>query len=212
MAMRKTKQQAQQTKEAILLAALNCFSEQGFFNTSLDDIARSALVTRGAVYWHFSNKAEIFDALHEQLNEPFIKTILQDLEIESKQPIEQLKQLCIKLLHELAENPVKISTMKLFFQCDYSGDLAQFKAQHLDKKLQSLELFEQYFKRAQHNQLINPQTNPRILTLTLHCFLKGVLFEYLNQSDLIDLKLHPESLIEQLFQGLQHCHGNNLTN
>ncbi len=205
--MRKTKQQAQLTKEAILAAALQCFSEQGFFNTSLDDIAKSANVTRGAVYWHFSNKADIFDALHEQLHEPFIKIILQDLEVESQHPIKQLKQLCIKLLHELGDNPSKISTMKLFFQCDYSGDLAQFKQLHQNKKLQSLELFEQYFKRAQNNRLINPDTNPRILTLTLHCFLKGVLFEYLNHSDLIDLTAHSESLIEQLFQGLEDCHG-----
>ncbi len=210
--MRKTKQQAQLTKESILLAALNCFSEQGFFNTSLDDIACKANVTRGAVYWHFSNKAEIFNALHEQLHEPFIQVILLDLEIETQQPIEQLKQLCIKLLHDLGENPVKVSTMKLFFQCDYSGDLAQFKQQHQDKKLQSLELFEQYFKRAQNNQLINPKTNPRILTLTLHCFLKGILFEFLNQSDLIDLKEQATAMIEQLFKGLEQCHSNIKTN
>lgn len=203
--MRKTKQQAQLTKASILTAALNCFSEQGFFNTSLDEIAQTAEVTRGAVYWHFSNKAEIFDALHQQLHEPFIKTILQDLEIESQQPINQLQQLCIRLLQDLGENQTKVSTMKLFFQCDYSGELAQFKQQHQDKKLQSLELFEEYFKRAQHNQLLSPSANPKILTLTLHCFLKGVLFEFLNQSELIDMQSQAKALVEQLFKGLKNC-------
>ena len=203
--MRKTKQQAQATKESILLAALKCFSEKGYFNTSLDEIACNANVTRGAVYWHFKNKAEIFDALHEQLHEPFTHKILLDLENETEHPINQLKLLCIKLLQDLSENPVKVSTMKLFFQCDYSGDIAKFKQQHQDKKRQNLDLFEQYFIRAQKNQLINSQTNPKVLTLTLHCFLKGLLFEFINQSDLIDLKLQSKDMVEQLFNGLGIC-------
>jgi len=203
--MRKTKQQAQKTKESILLAALDCFSTKGFFNTSLDDIAQAADVTRGAVYWHFKNKAEIFDALHEQLHEPFIQTILKDLENEDIHPVNQLKSLCIKLLNELEQNPNKVRIMKLFFQCDYSGDLAQFKNIHQDKKLKSLKLFAQYFERAQQKKMLNDSADAEILTLTLHCFLKGILYEYLNQSDLIDIKNQSKELIEQLFKGLQNC-------
>jgi AcrR family transcriptional regulator len=203
--MRKTKEQAQQTKESILMAALDCFSSKGFFNTSLDDIAKTAEVTRGAVYWHFKNKAEIFDALHEELHEPFVQMILKDLETEHAHPVAQLKQLCIKLLHELEQNPNKTRTMKLFFQCDYSGDLTQFKQPHQDKKLKSLKLFAQYFERAKDKSLLTQTADPNIMTLTLHCFLKGILYEYLNQSDLIDLKKQANELIEQLFKGLQNC-------
>lgn len=210
--MRKTKQEAQKTKEKILSGALDCFSEQGYFNTSLDEIAKRAAVTRGAIYWHFKNKAEIFDALHALLHEPFIQLILEDLEQNDDEPISQLKLLCIKLLTNLDENQTKTRIMKLFFECDYSGNLAQFKKPHQDKKLNSLKLFEQYFERAKQRQQLNPNADPKILTLTLHCFLKGILFEYLSGLELINIKTHGKQLITQFFDGFNQCHQTGLKN
>ena len=84
--MRKTKEDAQKTRQAILQAAIEDFSNKGFFNTSLDDIAKTAGVTRGAVYWHFNNKADIFNALHKDLHEPFIQVLLADLETSTSAP------------------------------------------------------------------------------------------------------------------------------
>ena len=68
-----------------------------------------------------------------------------------------------------------------------------------------MKLFAQYFERAQSKKILSEFANAEILTLTLHCFLKGILYEYLNQSELIDLKSHAEELIEQLFKGLHNC-------
>ena len=59
---RKTKAQALETRHQILDAAIVLFSQQGVSATSLADIATAASVTRGAIYWHFKNKA---DVLHE---------------------------------------------------------------------------------------------------------------------------------------------------
>lgn len=47
---RKTKQQAEETRQEILDAAIKTFSERGVSATSLADIAKSAGVTRGAIY------------------------------------------------------------------------------------------------------------------------------------------------------------------
>jgi AcrR family transcriptional regulator len=204
--MRKTKEEAQKTKETILMAALDCFSDKGYFNTSLDDIAKAAAVTRGAVYWHFSNKPEIFDALHDSLHEPFIQLITQDLETDSAHPLRQLEELVIRLLKDLEGNKTKTRTLKLFYHCDYSGDLNQFKQKHQDNKYKSLQLLSSYFQRAQNIGLLNNSADPEILTLTLHCFLKGILFEYLNGSTLINMGQQAERLIKQLFAGLNDCH------
>ena len=56
----KTKQQAGETRRQIIDAALTAFSEQGVSATSLVDIAKQAGVTRGAIYWHFKNKVDLF--------------------------------------------------------------------------------------------------------------------------------------------------------
>lgn len=60
---RKTKQQAEETRQEILDAAIKTFSERGVSATSLADIAKSAGVTRGAIYWHFKNKVDLFHQL-----------------------------------------------------------------------------------------------------------------------------------------------------
>lgn len=203
--MRKTKEDTQKTRQDILQAAVENFSDKGFFNTSLNDIAKTAGVTRGAVYWHFDNKAEIFDALHADLHEPFIQHVLADLETDSPHPILQLRDLMTRLLLELADNPTKQQIMGLFLNCDYSGVLAPFKARHKASKQESLALFEAYFKRAQDKGKLSPDADPEILTLTFHCFLKGLLIEFVN-TDLIDLKAHAKPLINQLFEGLKTVH------
>ena len=58
--MRKTKEEAQQTRSNLLNAALNVFYERGVSKASLDEIAKTAGVTRGALYWHFKNKEDLF--------------------------------------------------------------------------------------------------------------------------------------------------------
>ncbi len=203
--MRKTKEEAQKTKESILTAALSCFSVKGYFNTSLDEIAKKAKVTRGAIYWHFQNKSEIFDALHDSLHEPFIQAITRDLETDSPYPLQQLKELLVKLMMELEENTAKMKIMRLFYQCDYSGELQQFKKKHQDKKLKSLQLLQSYFDRAKQKGLLVAEADSEILTLTLHCFIKGMLYEFLTDSKLLNFKSHTEALTTQLFMGLNNC-------
>ena len=64
--VRKTKQEAQETRESILDAAERLFHANGVSRTSLQDIAHAAEVTRGAIYWHFKDKAELFDAMMQR--------------------------------------------------------------------------------------------------------------------------------------------------
>lgn len=56
---RRTHEDAQRTKQAILESAMRLFSRRGYESTSLSDIARYAGVTRGAIYWHFNDKDQI---------------------------------------------------------------------------------------------------------------------------------------------------------
>ena len=64
--MRRTKSEAEQTRNSILDAALTLFDEQGYTQTTLSSVARKAGVTRGAIYWHFENKDEILVALTQE--------------------------------------------------------------------------------------------------------------------------------------------------
>lgn len=61
--MRRTKAEAEATRQHILATALVLFDEEGYMQTSLSQIARAAGLTRGAIYWHFHNKEEILASL-----------------------------------------------------------------------------------------------------------------------------------------------------
>ena len=68
--MRRTKAEAEKTREAIITASIEVFLERGVTRATLDEIARAAGVTRGAIYWHFRDKLEIFLALERRANLP----------------------------------------------------------------------------------------------------------------------------------------------
>ncbi len=65
---RRTKEEAEQTKEAVLTSALDLFYEKGYSRTTFEEIAKRINLTKGAVYWHFRNKA---DLLAELMNKIF---------------------------------------------------------------------------------------------------------------------------------------------
>ena len=66
--MRRTKEEAAVTRTAVLKAALTVFSAKGYAAATLDDVAKTAKVTRGAVYWHFKGKADLYNTLIEEVS------------------------------------------------------------------------------------------------------------------------------------------------
>ena len=81
--MRKTKAEAQQTREALLAAALDVFYRRGVSQASLHEIACTAGVTRGALYWHFKNKEDLFDALFQQIFQELMHQLDNDIAAQS---------------------------------------------------------------------------------------------------------------------------------
>jgi TetR/AcrR family acrAB operon transcriptional repressor len=75
---RRTKEEALETRDKLLDAAEHLFQAQGVSHTSLQDIARRAGATRGAVYWHFKDKADLFNAMMERVTLPMEASFHQE--------------------------------------------------------------------------------------------------------------------------------------
>jgi AcrR family transcriptional regulator len=58
-------QQVAQTRDALIWAGRELFGQKGFGDTSVDDLARAARVTTGALYHHFPTKTALFEAVFE---------------------------------------------------------------------------------------------------------------------------------------------------
>lgn len=71
--VRKTKEEAEKTRKDLIEAARRVFHQCGVSRSTLEKIAKEAGVTRGAVYWHFKDKAELFFAMREDVFKPMVE-------------------------------------------------------------------------------------------------------------------------------------------
>jgi len=82
--------------------ALKLFSEKGIGATSLSEIATAAGVTRGAIYWHFKNKWDLFDAIWLHYSEPVERLAQASHNEDEGDPLGKLAEL-LKLILVSAE-------------------------------------------------------------------------------------------------------------
>jgi AcrR family transcriptional regulator len=68
--MRRSKEDAEKTRQKVIEAALKLFSRNGYSQTTLAMIATEAGYSRGPIYWHFKNKDELFQAILGYSQEP----------------------------------------------------------------------------------------------------------------------------------------------
>jgi len=68
--MKRTRQDAEKTRIAIIAAAETVFYRHGYHQTTLETIAREARVSRGALYWHFDSKSMLLAELRCRIEVP----------------------------------------------------------------------------------------------------------------------------------------------
>jgi len=118
--MRKTKAEAQKTREQLLQSALDTFFLHGVAKTPLQAIARNAGVTRGALYWHFKNKEELFEELFRQTFENFSTTFSDGLKKADKQGLRQLlNSIFVHIKHDKLHYELFVIT---HLKCEYTEE------------------------------------------------------------------------------------------
>ncbi|TLS41558.1 TetR/AcrR family transcriptional regulator [Streptomyces montanus] len=64
------------TRAALLESATELFTEKGFAQTSLDEVAAAARLTKGALYHHFANKQALFEQVLQTVNDRIAETVI----------------------------------------------------------------------------------------------------------------------------------------
>ena len=77
---RKTKEEALRTRQLLIESAIQQFALRGVTNTTLTDIADAAGVTRGAVYWHFASKTELFNEIKTADTPIIVERVVTDID------------------------------------------------------------------------------------------------------------------------------------
>ena len=122
--MKKTAAEAVATRRAILASALTIFSQHGYNATTLEQIARAADVTRGAVYWHFANKADLYGALLQTYGGQ-AASIMQAAATEGGSFREVCQRILSHLLAHLEDDPEFRAMIELsLFKTEHTEELA----------------------------------------------------------------------------------------
>ncbi|EMR04358.1 TetR family transcriptional regulator [Cesiribacter andamanensis] len=115
--MKRTKSEAEETRQRLLEAGMQVFLERGFDKASLEEIAQQVDMTRGAVYWHFKDKQALLEALLEQKLQPArqqLEGLLRDPELRPLQKITTFVRLQLQLM---AENEAYRNAQLLLQRC-----------------------------------------------------------------------------------------------
>ncbi len=123
--VRKTKEEAAATRKALLDAALVVFSQKGYTAASLEEIAEHASVSRGAIYWHFHSKAELYNTLVEETSAQ-TEGVIQRAIAQNASILEKHRRIMIGLLVLLEENPTYRAVQELvLFKTEMTPDLEE---------------------------------------------------------------------------------------
>ena len=130
--MRRTKEDAAVTRQKVLEAALTVFSEKGYAASKLDDVAQAANVTRGAIYWHFKDKADLFNTLVREVGLQRDE-VIQQVIAEGGTFIDIFRRILIRLLQVVEEQRQVRAIMELaLFKVDQLPELAEGQAVRLE--------------------------------------------------------------------------------
>lgn len=204
--VRRTKQEAQQTRNALLDAAEAVFDARGVSGASLQEVAETAGVTRGAVYWHFRDKADLFNAMMDRAILPFERHWLVAGSDDAADPLQRLRDLLFDILRQTAgdarlQRVLAISTQKV----EYVGELDAIRQRHLRVCAQALQRFEALLRLASAAGQLAPGVAPKAAARALHALVDGLIGNWMLDRDAFDLRRVGRSAVLQLLAGLSRA-------
>jgi TetR/AcrR family acrAB operon transcriptional repressor len=193
---RRSKADAFATSMKILDCAETLFARQGVSRTTLQHIAAEAGVTRGAIYWHFADKAALFNAMMERVKMP-LESALQLLQSSClDDPLAVLKSYAM-LVFSLTENDARarrvfeIATLKL----EYTDEMSAVRVRRIEMAARCTEMAERCVVLAVRNGSARPAVDPREAALGFWALIDGLLRAWMITPDSFGLTCMGEKII-----------------
>lgn len=171
---RKTREAAEKTRQDILEAAFGSFSQKGFTRTTLEDVARTAGVTRGAVYWHFKDKLDLFMVLSEEVEgEAGVRP--EDLETERVKTLRDLKEELLKFLaHFEKRDRYAVFYEMVNYRTEYTEELRPVLDRQLSNHRKTLAILEEVLERFKRMGLVRSDLDTYRTAISLIALVVGI--------------------------------------
>jgi TetR/AcrR family transcriptional regulator, acrAB operon repressor len=201
---RKTKQEAAATREHILDTAERVFSEHGVSRTSLAYIADAAGVTRGAIYWHFRNKGDLFTALLDRVALPMEEMVAQAADDHAADPLSSIRACCVYVLRRTVRDTQCRRVFEILaHKCEYVDEMHPLVARHMQCRSQGIGMIERALRNAMRKGQLPRHLQVRRAAVGLHAYVDGLIYNWLLDPRSFALDQDAEALVDQYLQGLK---------
>ncbi len=172
--VRRTREEAERTRKAILDASLKVFSTKGYARTRLEDVAREAGVTRGAIYWHFANKAKLYGAAVSEsvrgYRERLTGILLSDLS-----PLVKIRCLMKEWLVTLQEDEAYRTLVEMTLtKTEFDDELRESVRDWFGFIERMQKAFADLVRKGIEAGEIRGETDPEVAGLALISYLNGI--------------------------------------
>lgn len=202
--MRRTKAEAEETRQAILAAAELVFFKKGVANSSLDEVAAAAGVTRGAIYWHFSSKVDLFLGLYQSVALPEADLLDHgDPDLTGNELFVLLEQGACNWLALLATDEQRQRIMTITLRTNYSDEFAPvLRAQEELDKLHK-DLLEAAFRRLEAEGAFNANWTAESAFGAIYWLIKGMCSDWLLFGKQFDLAKEGAEAVHRLLKSFR---------
>lgn len=201
---RRTKEEARATRNRILDAAEKVFLKKGVSRTSLDDIAEAAAVTRGAIYWHFKNKADLFDAMMQRIKLPMEEMVARAGNDDIQDPLAYVRGCALAVLERVTTNAQSRRVTEISrYKVEYADEMEQLRARHIECRSECLGHIERGLRNAVKKGLLASTVNPRLAAVGLHALVDGLITNWVLDPKYVPLAKAAKPLIDSYLDGLR---------
>jgi TetR/AcrR family transcriptional regulator, acrAB operon repressor len=182
--VRKTKENAELTRQQLIEAARRVFLARGVSRTTMEHIAVQAGVTRGAIYWHFNNKLDLFQAMREQVLLPLIDRMDDTLLVEgSEDPLTCIENFLCGTIQVLSDS---VETREIYeimmIKCEYVDEFATVLQQIMSNCSGIFEKLRLVYERAKVQNQLSAFHDSSQLAIDTHLFFIGLLHMWVKDT------------------------------
>ncbi len=179
------------------------FSERGVTGTSLAEVAAAAGVTRGAVYWHFRNKAALFKAMCERATLPLDAMLEAASRADHNEPLGALRDLMVGTLQHLARDERAQAVFEILFsKTEACGELGKVVSSGESDRCECLAQVEILVRRAVALGQLPASTDPAVATQMLQACMGGIMRDWVINRPAYDLASAAPEMVDCILAGL----------
>ncbi|MCC6714088.1 MAG: TetR family transcriptional regulator [Gammaproteobacteria bacterium] len=202
--VRRTKIEAEATRNQILDAAEVVFFELGVARATLSDIAAHAGVTRGAIYWHFRNKADLIEAMLDRVSLPMQEIANALPAAESTDPLGDLQRTTVQMLRRVSTDKQTQRVFDILInKCELVDDMEVAREPYLKCRGRCMETMERGLRAAKALRQLRKGVTPRNAAIGLHALVEGLVSSWLLKPGEFAIGSVAEVVVGAYIEGLR---------